>query len=280
MTSQWSIHYLQPDLQVTYTPQSESHSVVSDSFRPYGLYSPWNSPGQNTGVGSCFLLQGIFPTQGLNPDLQHCRQILYQLSHKGSPGILQWVAYPFSSRSSSPRNRTGVSCIAGGFFTNWATREALHPTKPDGLLSSKPFIQGLPRHSSLACSSHLLLQCPSISITSPFQRSASLRLLSPTCYRFLWLTFITISATHNSMPCHIFSSAETTHTCIHCSLRRKTNTIWYHLYVESKLWHKWTCLWNRNWLRDTENRLVVTKGEKEGEGWIGSLGSADANYYL
>ena len=48
-------------------------------------YSPWNSPGQNTGVGSLSLLQGIFPTQGSNPVLLHCRQILYQLSHKGSP---------------------------------------------------------------------------------------------------------------------------------------------------------------------------------------------------
>ena len=47
--------------------------------------SPWNSPGQNTGVGSLFLLQGIFPTQGSNPGLLHCGQILYQLSHKGSP---------------------------------------------------------------------------------------------------------------------------------------------------------------------------------------------------
>jgi len=47
-------------------------------------YSPWNSPGQNTGVGNRFLLQGIFPTQGLNPGLLHCRQILYQLSHQGS----------------------------------------------------------------------------------------------------------------------------------------------------------------------------------------------------
>ena len=46
-------------------------------------YSPWNSPGQNTGVGSLSLLQGIFPTLGLNPGLPHCRQILYQLSHKG-----------------------------------------------------------------------------------------------------------------------------------------------------------------------------------------------------
>ena len=50
-----------------------------------GLHCPWNSPGQNTGVGSLSLLQEIFPTQGLNPDLSHCRQILYQLSHKGSP---------------------------------------------------------------------------------------------------------------------------------------------------------------------------------------------------
>ena len=66
------------------TCESESRSVVSDSLRPHGLYSPWNSPGQNTGVGRLSLLQGIFPTQGLNPGLPHCRQILYQLSHKGS----------------------------------------------------------------------------------------------------------------------------------------------------------------------------------------------------
>ena len=47
-------------------------------------YSPWNSPGQNTGVGSLSLLQGTFLTQGLNPGLPHCRQIPYQLSHKGN----------------------------------------------------------------------------------------------------------------------------------------------------------------------------------------------------
>ena len=68
-----------------YLCKSESCSVVSDSLRPHGLYSPWNSPGQNTGVGSLSLLQGIFPTQGLNASLPHSRQILYQLSHKGSP---------------------------------------------------------------------------------------------------------------------------------------------------------------------------------------------------
>ena len=56
-----------------------------DSLQPHGPYSPGNSPGQNTGVGSFSLLQGIFPTQGLNTSLLHCRQILYRLSHKGSP---------------------------------------------------------------------------------------------------------------------------------------------------------------------------------------------------
>ena len=64
--------------------QSESRSDVPDSLQPHGPYSPWNSPGQNTGVGCLFLLQGIFPIQGLNPG----------------------------------------SRIVGGFLTSWATREA------------------------------------------------------------------------------------------------------------------------------------------------------------
>ena len=93
------------------TSESESHSVMSDSLQPPGLYSLWNSPGQNTGVGSLSLLQGICPTQRLNPVLQHCRRTLYQLSHEGSPRILEWVASPFSRGSSRPRNQIGVSCI-------------------------------------------------------------------------------------------------------------------------------------------------------------------------
>ena len=92
---------------------------------PHGLYSPWNSLGQNTGMGSLSLLQGIFPTQGSNPGLSYCRWILYQLSYQESPRILEWVAYPFASGYSWPRNQTGFSCIAGRFFTNWATRESL-----------------------------------------------------------------------------------------------------------------------------------------------------------
>ena len=55
-----------------------------------------DSPDKNTGVGCHALLQGIFPTQGSNPGLPHCRQILYHLSHQGSPRTLEWVAYPFS----------------------------------------------------------------------------------------------------------------------------------------------------------------------------------------
>jgi len=62
--------------------------------------APWNSPGEKTGVGSLSLLQGIFPTQGSNPGLPYCRCILYQLSHKGSPRILEWVAFAFSRGSS------------------------------------------------------------------------------------------------------------------------------------------------------------------------------------
>ena len=87
-----------------------SRSVVSDSLWPHGqkptrLCRPWDFPGKNTGVGCHFLLQGIFPTQGLNPGLLHCRQTLYHLSHQG-------------------RDQTQVSCIAGRVLTIWATREA------------------------------------------------------------------------------------------------------------------------------------------------------------
>ena len=69
-----------------------SYSVVSDSLQPHGLkptrlLCPWDFPGKNTRVGCHFLLQGIFPTQGWNPGLLHCRQMLYHLSHQGSSVI-------------------------------------------------------------------------------------------------------------------------------------------------------------------------------------------------
>ena len=91
---------------------------VAIALRLHGRYIRWNSPGQNTGVGDLSLLRGIFPTQGSNPGLPHCRQILYQLSHKGSPRILEWVAYPFSSGSSWPRNRTGSLALQADSLPN------------------------------------------------------------------------------------------------------------------------------------------------------------------
>ena len=95
------------ELQLQHQPfffqcESESHLVMSDSLQPHGLSSPWNSSGQNIGVSSLSLLQGIFPPQGSNLGLLHHRQILYQLRHKQSPRILEWVAYPFSADFPDP----------------------------------------------------------------------------------------------------------------------------------------------------------------------------------
>ena len=98
--------------------------VLQKTLESPWLYSHGLLPGQNTGMGRLSLLQEIFATQGSNRGLPHYRRILYQLNPRGSPRILEWVlnteADPFSSRSSWPRNQTRVSCITGGFFTNWA----------------------------------------------------------------------------------------------------------------------------------------------------------------
>ena len=82
-------------------------------YRLHGLYSAQNSPGQNTGVSSLSLLQGIFPTQGSNSGLLHCRWILYKLSHKGSPRVLEWVVYPlsFSTMDAPIFSRQGLSFL-------------------------------------------------------------------------------------------------------------------------------------------------------------------------
>ena len=78
--------------------ESETRSVMSDSLWPHGLYSPWNCPGQNTGVGSLSLLQGTFPTQGSNPGILHRRRILLAEPQRkpkntgvGSLSLLQWI---------------------------------------------------------------------------------------------------------------------------------------------------------------------------------------------
>ena len=78
--------------------ESESHSVVFNFLHPTD--GPWNSPGQNTGVDSLSLFQGIFPTQGSNPGLPHCRQILYQLSHREAQQY--WGGLPIPSPADLP----------------------------------------------------------------------------------------------------------------------------------------------------------------------------------
>ena len=87
--------------------ESKSHSVMSNSLRPH-LTSPQS---MDTGVGSLFFLQGIFPTQGSNPGLLHCRWILYQLSHQGSPRILEWVAYPSPADLPDPGIKPGSPAL-------------------------------------------------------------------------------------------------------------------------------------------------------------------------
>ena len=120
-----------------------SHSVVSSFCYPMDCSSPGSSVhGDSLGnarVSCHVLLRGMFPTQGLNIGLLHCRWILYHLSHQGSPRILETVAYSFSRESFWHRNWTGVSCIADNFITSWDTRE--DPCKVGIQLNSlEPFL--------------------------------------------------------------------------------------------------------------------------------------------
>ena len=91
---------------------------VPQSLRPHGLVSPWTSPGQNTGVGSLSLLQGIFPTQGWNPGLPQRRRILYQLSHQGRKSML-FISGSHSAITSLQKASDSMSCLV--------LSAALHP---------------------------------------------------------------------------------------------------------------------------------------------------------
>ena len=106
--------------------------------RPPGSSVHGVSPGTNTGVGCHALLQGIFPIQGLNPGVWHCRRILYHLSHQGSPRILEWVPYPFPRGSSHTRHRTGVSCCQ----LSWGReRQAKQSSREPGHIMGASYIK-------------------------------------------------------------------------------------------------------------------------------------------
>ena len=125
-----------------------SHWVASKSLGPHRLLPvrllcPWNSPGKNTGEKSHSLLQGIFLTQGSNPGLPHCRQILYHLSHKGSPAInwkqLKWEVGRNSQRPSlqawfpiAPAT-IGPCCAVGSPGGNWKLVKTWLPLTLDGV---------------------------------------------------------------------------------------------------------------------------------------------------
>ena len=112
-----------------------SRSVVSDSLRPHGqqptrLRRPWDFLGKSTGVGCHFLLQGIFPTQGSNPGLLHCRQTLYRLTHQGSPNFVyrkkcQWILSCLQKfKSAKIRTELTQFCWCAACCSPWGCKES------------------------------------------------------------------------------------------------------------------------------------------------------------
>ena len=138
---------------------------MSDSLRSHGLYSPWNSPGQNTGVGSLSLLQGIFPTQESNQSLLHCRLILYQLSYhrlslSKSPTFPVLLADGYISHSQRKENQIVIPFIPHS--TNQCTTTATKLSWRYALvLSPHNFSRTLLLSSLAAPSNHLYISFPS-----------------------------------------------------------------------------------------------------------------------
>ena len=129
---------------------------MSDSLRPHGLYSPWNSPGQNTGVGSLSLLQWIFLTQGSNRGLLHCGRILYQPSHQGSPYIYKSPANCVAHKPAvwTGSNRTACLCSMQGW--GWGRGSPCYTTHSHGSQAGL-----LPAGSSARCGQWPWLLSPS-----------------------------------------------------------------------------------------------------------------------
>ena len=117
---------------------SESHWIVSDSLWPHGLYSPWNSPGQNTGVGNLSLPQGIFPTQGTNPGLPHCRWILYCIGHLKILKVNLMLNVLTTIKSNAPSLRSGLLQVEILRTQSGADSVSFLSPNPNPNLSSKP----------------------------------------------------------------------------------------------------------------------------------------------
>ena len=121
---------LSPELILPLFSTRAMCSGMFDSLWLHGLQSTrllctWGFSRQEYWSGLPCAPPGELPSPRIEPGSPALQVDSYQLSYKGSPGILEWAAYPFSSGSSRSRNWTRVSCIAGGFFTIWATRKAV-----------------------------------------------------------------------------------------------------------------------------------------------------------
>ena len=187
---------------------------MSYSLRPHGLYSPWNSPGQNTGVGCLSLLQGIFPTQGSNPGLPHCRRILYQLSHQGSPN----TSIQFSSVQSLSRVRLfatprTAACQASLSITNsWSlfklmSIESMMPSSHLILCHPLLFLPPIPPSIRIFCNeSTLRMRWPKYCSFS-FSISPSKEHRGLISFRMDWLDLLAVQGTLRSLLQHHSSKA-------------------------------------------------------------------------
>ena len=142
----WIIHFWVSDKSPLSIQEegSVSRSVMSDSLRPHGLQPtrllcPWDFLGKDTGVGCHFILQGIFPTQGWNPGLLHCRQILYRLRYKGSPSILEGAPLSATAPLRKAFNKTNRRELTVLLILGWMTL-------PHALLSFTSFCESCGEH--------------------------------------------------------------------------------------------------------------------------------------
>ena len=165
---------------------------------PPGSSIHGDSPGKNTGVDCHALLQGIFPTKGLKPDLPYCRWILYHLSHQGSPRILEWVAYPFSRgrrhRCISSVQFSSVQSLSRVqlFVIPWTTAHQASLSITDSRSPPKPM-----SIESVMPSNHLIHCCPLILLPQSFPASGSL----PMSQLFAWGgQSIRVSASTSVLP--------------------------------------------------------------------------------
>ena len=167
--------------------ESVGHSVVSDSLWLHGLWPamllyPWDFPGKNTGVGCHSLFHGIFPTQGSNPGLLHCRQIPYHLSHQGSPPRLCLNTFKAGKFPASPEHPSLCQTV-------WVERSPSYARLKSAFLGQSEFILRFPR----LCDAVHYLICTSVPLCVKWWRK-----------NFLWLLKILNEAAY-VLPLKMFN---------------------------------------------------------------------------